>query len=272
VIAQLPDANAWPLDKRIAASRQGHLSRFAAGRAAVTSPASTASIRASPRPVEEARTQGTRSVSVRHPLELWLIDLRQHPGATLAEAIAASSVERQNTYVWLFCKPQQDRADERIRNQLELEAFVEIQRSWRKLGYPLTRSRRPTRLRSVSSGDRPAALAELMGIIQPRNADAGGAHRSLASRATRRMKRGRPSARGRDAYCGRVTEVVRKSLLDVVNGGTAVRLRNALARTDRSAVEVGGKTGTGDHRIRGARPRRPGSLIAPRSRSATFYS
>jgi hypothetical protein len=63
---------------------------------------------------------------------------------------------------------------------------------------------------------------------------------------------------------------VRKSLLDVVNGGTAVRLRNALARSDGTAVEVGGKTGTGDHRfeVHG----RGGQVLSSRvvSRSATF--
>jgi len=41
------------------------------------------------------------------------------------------------------------------------------------------------------------------------------------------------------AYCRPNYRVVRKSLLDVVNGGTAVRLRERMARTDGSRSNGG---------------------------------
>ena len=67
-----------------------------------------------------------------------------------------------------------------------------------------------------------------------------------------------------------MADSVRRALLGVVEGGTAQRLNKALARRDGTLVEIGGKTGTGDHRfdVFG----RGGKLISSRviDRSATF--
>src|SRR5450631_256298 len=67
-----------------------------------------------------------------------------------------------------------------------------------------------------------------------------------------------------------VAAVVRRSLTDVVEGGTAVRLKDGFTRTDGHRIEVGGKTGTGDQRY--ATYARGGRLIDshPVNRSATF--
>jgi hypothetical protein len=63
---------------------------------------------------------------------------------------------------------------------------------------------------------------------------------------------------------------VRRSLVDVVQDGTARRLRGLLARPNGSNANIGGKTGTDDHRfdLYGAGER----LVAARvgDRSATF--
>src|SRR5207344_3139718 len=72
-----------------------------------------------------------------HPLELWLVGfLRHHPVASLTEVQAAGNAERQAVYGWLFKTRHKNAQDVRIRSLLELEAFVEIQRAWQRLGYP----------------------------------------------------------------------------------------------------------------------------------------
>ena len=51
-----------------------------------------------PRPLPDADAPPAR-----HPLEQWLIEhLRQHPKATLAQVLAASTEQRQEAYAWLF--------------------------------------------------------------------------------------------------------------------------------------------------------------------------
>jgi hypothetical protein len=67
-----------------------------------------------------------------------------------------------------------------------------------------------------------------------------------------------------------VARIVRRSLADVVEDGTARRLKDALVLSDGRVLPVGGKTGTGDHRfeVHG----RDGRLISSRvvDRTATF--
>ena len=67
-----------------------------------------------------------------------------------------------------------------------------------------------------------------------------------------------------------VAAVARRALLDVVQNGTAKRLRDSLTDMNGGSIAIGGKTGTGDHRFDtyGAH----GQLISSRvvNRSATF--
>ena len=101
-----------------------------------------------------------------HPLELWLVaHLRAHPGAGFAEVLAASEAERVEVYRWLFRSRQKSAQDRRIRSELEREAFAVIHRQWREMGYPFD-SLVPSYATAIgSSADRPAALAELAGIL-----------------------------------------------------------------------------------------------------------
>jgi membrane peptidoglycan carboxypeptidase len=333
VIAQRPDSDAWPLEKRLAASGQTHLARFAdrEGRQYLTrfyrkyqgmTPLQAEEtllegIRATPTrlasafgvfepgagvgnlgeflerhlPPEAFSAQAVGALHAKysvsrasfvdraamigvHPLELWLVGyLREHPSASLATVIAASNMQRQEAYGWLFTSRNKNAQDDRIRSQLELEAFVEIQRAWRKLGYPFD-SLTPSYATALgSSGDRPAALAELMGIIVNR-----GVRMPVSRLESLVFARATPYETRLDYQPPNpervlpieIADVVRRSLVDVVAGGTAVRLRNALARFDGAAIEFGGKTGTGDHRfeVHG----RGGQVISSRvvSRSATF--
>ncbi len=209
-----------------------------------------------------------------HPLELWVMDLlRQRPGATLDDTLAASRAERQKAYEWLYKTRNKNAQDVRIQIQRELEAFVEVHRAWRRLGYPFE-SLTPSYATSIgASGDRPAALAELVGIIVSRGMRLPSTRITALEFARNTPYETRldykPPAAHR-VLPAEVADVIRRSLIDVVQDGTARRLRRAWLQRDGSVVAFGGKTGTGDHRfdVFG----RGGRLISSRivNRTATF--
>jgi len=125
-----------------------------------------------------------------HPLELWLVRyLSQRPDAGWSDAVKASAEQRQEVYRWLFRTRYKGAQDSRIYTMLEVEAFLDIHRRWARLGYPFGHLVPSLATALGSSGDRPAALAELMGIIvnggcaRPRCAWTGSI--SLPARPTR---------------------------------------------------------------------------------------
>lgn len=188
-----------------------------------------------------------------HPLELWTVEyLREHPEATLEELLEASSGARQEVYRWLF-KTKHDAAREnRIRQIVEIEAFQEIHRSWKRLGYPFG-SLVPSYATAIgSSADRPAALAELVGIILN-----NGVRYPLVNIEELHFAAGTPyetcfaleENAGEQVLRPAIAAVVRRALLDVVESGTAVRLaQSPFVRANGMRLAVGGKTGTGDNR------------------------
>ena len=209
-----------------------------------------------------------------HPLELWLAGyLFQHPQASLAEVIAASVAERLAVYQWLFKTRHKNAQDRRIRDLLEVEAFLEIHRKWQALGYPFA-SLVPSYATAIgSSADRPAALAELVGILL----------NDGVRYPTRRIMRlrfapGTPyetsvvpgATKGERVLASEVAAVVRRALAETVVHGTAQRAAGALRTANGTPLAIGGKTGTGDHRqkVYGAN----GRLLEERAanRTATF--
>ena len=101
-----------------------------------------------------------------HPLELWLVrHLREHPDADL-RAVAAASVEaRREASRWLFASRFKHAQQVRIDIIVEVAAFERIAAEWRRLGYPFENLVPSLATAIGSSADRPAALAELMGIV-----------------------------------------------------------------------------------------------------------
>ena len=209
-----------------------------------------------------------------HPLELWLVGyLRHHPKATLSEVFSASKEERQEVYTWLFKTRHKSAQDSRIRNLIEQEAFAEIQRRWKRLGYPFEALTPSYATALGSSGDRPAALAELMGILVNH-----GVRLPVVRVPAMRFARDTPyetrlqaqAAKGERLMPAEVADVAREAVIGVVEEGTAKRLKGVFATPDGTPVPVGGKTGTGDHRfdVYG----RGGALISSRvvNRTATF--
>lgn len=210
-----------------------------------------------------------------HPLELWTVDyLRAHPEATLDEVLGASREARQEVYRWLFKTKYDSARQNRILQIVELEAFQEIHRCWKRLGYPFS-SLVPSYATAIgSSADRPAALAELIGIVLN-----GGVRYPLVNIQELRFAVGTPyethfalrDGGGEQVLKPEIADVVRKALLEVVERGTAVRLaQSPFVLTDGTRLAVGGKTGTGDNRYDVFGP--GGALLESRvlNRTATF--
>ena len=209
-----------------------------------------------------------------HPLELWLVGyLRQHPGASQSQVMQASSEQRQAVYSWLFSTHRKQAQDKRILGLLEGEGFLEIHRQWASMGYPFDALVPSYATALGASADRPAALAELMGVlvndglrkpvmrIQSLHFAAATPYETLLHYQPGKAER---------VLAPEVAQAVRGALRLVVEEGTAKRVKQAFVRPDGRIIPVGGKTGTGDQRFDtyGA----GGRLIKSRvvNRSATF--
>jgi membrane peptidoglycan carboxypeptidase len=214
------------------------------------------------------------SVAGVHPLELWLVSfLARSPEATWNEILEASGAARLEAYRWLFRTQRQHAQDSRIRTVLERDAFAEIHRAWGRLGYPFPELVPSLATAIGASADRPEALAELLGIVV-----SDGLRLPTRRIAELRFAEGTPYETVVRPVPGvaervlrpEVAEAVKGELFEVVERGTARRIRSGLARSDGTSLRVGGKTGTGDNRSKvfGA----GGQLLASRvtSRTATF--
>lgn len=209
-----------------------------------------------------------------HPLELWLVKyLRAHPAAHLEQALEASKAERVAVYKWLFQTGRKNAQDRRIRQLLEVEAFLEIHRNWKRVGYPFE-SLVPSYATAIgSSADKPAALAELMGILVD-----DGVRLPAVRVAKLHFAAGTPyearlsyaGGEGERVLSSEVATVARNAVLDVVANGTARRVAGAFTQADGTPIPVGGKTGTGDNRFETFG--RGGNLLSSRvlNRTATF--
>ncbi len=210
-----------------------------------------------------------------HPLELWLVGyLRNHPKAGWSEVVGASTKERQEVYAWLFKTSRKNAQDKRIAGLIEVEAFLKIHAQWKKMGYPFD-SLVPSYATTLgASADRPAALAELMGIIIN-----GGVrkpveridslHFAKDTPYETRVVRA-PKVEHEVVLAPEVARAVADAIRGVVSNGTAKRVKTAFATHDGSVIALGGKTGTGDQRFDVYA--RGGRLIESRyvNRSATF--
>ncbi len=212
-----------------------------------------------------------------HPLELWTVEhLLAHPDAEWSSFTEASSPALVESYDWLY-RPRAKRAqDARIRILLETKAFAEIHTVWQRLGYPFG-SLVPSLATSIgSSADRPAALAELVGIIlrdgvrapmqRVQNLDfAAGTPYEIRLEPDQKI--------GREVMPREVAGALRGCLVDVVENGTARRAHGAVHDTAGALIPIGGKTGSGDNRIKSfARGGRLiGSQVVSRTASFAFF-
>ncbi|MCF6781846.1 transglycosylase domain-containing protein [Stutzerimonas stutzeri] len=212
-----------------------------------------------------------------HPLDLWLLGyLIRNPDAGIFEAIAASAEQRQEVYGWLFRSRHKSARDSRIRIMLEVEAFTDIHRRWQRLGYPFEHLVPSLATALGSSGDRPAALAELMGIIvndgvRLPSVRIDSLH--FASDTPYETRLGISPYGGERVMPSEVAAALRSALQSVVEQGTGRRLRGIFVQADGEPLRVGGKTGTGDNRIQtiGAGGRLISSTAMNRTATFVFY-
>lgn len=209
-----------------------------------------------------------------HPLELWLLSyLNQNPEAKFADVVAASSEQRQQVYRWLFKTSNRSARDSRIRIMLEVEAFLDIHQRWVKLGYAFDHLVPSLGTALGSSGDRPAALAELMGIIQNDGIKLptiriDSLH--FAARTPYETRLQYNANAGERVMRPEVARALKKALGQVAELGTARRLNGSFVKADGSALKIGGKTGTGDNRIATQVVRGKVMASTVNNRTATF--
>lgn len=217
-----------------------------------------------------------------HPLELWLVAyIQDTPKPQRSAMLKESSAPRQESYNWLFTSRSKRAQDTRIGIMLEEEAFDRIHAEWKRLGYPFESLIASYATAVGSSADRPGALADLMGVI------VNDGVRLPTARVTRlHFAAGTPfetdvafddTANGAATGTGgervmqsAVASVLRRHLADIVDNGTARRVRAAFHAADGQPIAIGGKTGTGDHRFETFGP--GGTVIESRvvNRTATF--
>lgn len=189
-----------------------------------------------------------------HPLELWLAGyLQTHPQASYSEAMRASMQVRQQAYGWLFRTRHVARQDRRIRTVLEADAFRAIHEDWRRQGYPFAQLVPSLATALGSSGDRPDALADLVGIILSggeRLPDSAidALHFARDTPYETRLRWSPPP--GERVFAPEVAATLRRALQGVVDRGTAQRLRGAYRDADCRLLDAGGKTGTADERFK----------------------
>ena len=209
-----------------------------------------------------------------HPLELWVVKtLRAAPKTDLGGLYESGTGVRLEVYEWLFKTSRKNAQDIRIQSLLEVEAFDRLLVDWKRLGYPFDNIT-PSYATSIgSSGDRPAALAELMGILvndgmRVPMVSLSGLHFAANTPYDTRLSPKPP--KGERLMPAEVAQTVRRALAQVVETGTAVRLAGALKDSAGQPLTMGGKTGTGDHRFE--RYGKAGQLLESRvvNRTATF--
>lgn len=209
-----------------------------------------------------------------HPLDLWVARFRlRNPDAPLADVLKACSGAIFQSYSWLLKAKDKRAQDLRIRTQVERAAFEQIHRRWQRLGYPFGRLVPSLATALGSSGDRPTALAELMGILVQ-----DGMRYPLVRMKKIEVGKNTPyettfenqSGNGVRVLPVEVARVTREALRSVVEEGTARRMAGAFVFADGTALPMGGKTGTGDNRRKTFD--RGGSLVGSEAinRTATF--
>ena len=227
--------------------------------------------------VEKFDLQDQGYITKIHPLELWLVAyLAKHPKATQEQIMVASVDERQDVYQWLFKNHRKNAQQQRIMTLLEEDAFNKIHAAWKRVGYPFE-ALTPSYATSIgASGDRPAALAELMGILVN-----DGIKLPVVRFDSLHYAQGTPYetllnktiTSGERIFAPEIAKVARGALVGVVKEGTASRLNGIYEDEKGRLLSVGGKTGTGDHRkqIWGAGGRLIESKFVSRAATFTFF-
>lgn len=154
---------------------------------------------------------------------------------------------------WLFRTRNRTAQDNRLRARIERDAFARMTPYWRRLGFPFAHLVPSYATAIGSSSDQPAALADLMGVLlndgvrrPPSMIQQVSFAESTPYQTTLEAPQPAP---GTLVVPPEVARAARGVLGDVVQRGTAARLRGVFVDSTGAPVWVGGKTGTGDNRF-----------------------
>ncbi len=203
-------------------------------------------------PVERYNLADRAYITGINPMELWLVPyLQAHPHASHRSLMDASHQIRIESYGWLFRPSLKHAQDTRIRIMLEQDAFTKIQKRWARLGYPFDRLTPSLATAIGSSADRPGALAELVGIILNDGV-------KLPTARFESLEFGHDTPyqtllvhntenKGQPLMDPAIAHVMRDVMTEVVEKGTARRVKGVYKDTTGQPLAIGGKTGTGDN-------------------------
>lgn len=209
-----------------------------------------------------------------HPLEIWVLEqLIRNPGAGWGQLLEASVQARRDAYAWLFSSRRKQAQDKRIEIMMERDAFAEIHKAWKRLGFPFD-SLVPSYATALgSSGDNPAALAELAGIILNdgvRQPTARLERLHFAEATPWETVVDRKPVAGERVMRPEIAAALKSAMFRVVEAGTARRAKDSVVTSDGRVIPVGGKTGTGDNRIEAVLPGGRRVEAGVLNRTATF--
>jgi membrane peptidoglycan carboxypeptidase len=174
------------------------------------------------------------------------------PSLSWEEILSRSEGVRRQSSAWLFHTRNRRAQDLRLRIRIERDAFARMTPAWRRLGFPFDRLVPSYASAIGSSSDRPAALAELMGIVLN-----DGVRRPVRAITRVTLAQDTPyhtalqptPPAAEQVLPVPVARALRGVLVGVVEQGTAQRLRDAFTGEGGQPVMVGAKTGSGDNRF-----------------------
>ena len=192
----------------------------------------------------------------KHPLELWLVaHMSKNKKSSLKNIFIESKSAKKESYRWLLKDTKIIAQNKRISIILEKEAFLELTKIWNQVGYPFNVF--PSLASAIgSSGDRPIALAKLIGIIINEG-------KLCPMERVKTLRFGKntpyetvlePNKKCEQVISSEVAAIVKDALLSVVNNGTAIRIKNTFNI-------IGGKTGTGDNHLGNKAVSRTGTFV-----------
>ncbi|MGE0821458.1 MAG: transglycosylase domain-containing protein [Candidatus Binatia bacterium] len=209
----------------------------------------------------------------RNSLEVWCAGALFHEPALTWEALFAQSGEaRKIASAWLFKSRNRRAQNLRLRIRVEQDAFARMTPYWQRLGFPFAQLVPSYATALGNSSDQPIALAELMGIIMN-----NGVRRPSPLIKSLHFAEGTPyettlqfASNDEQVLEPEVAVVLKTVLAEVVEKGTAQRVKGAFQQRDETILTVGGKTGSGDNRFQTIS--RGGRVLSSRAvnRTATF--
>jgi membrane peptidoglycan carboxypeptidase len=226
-------------------------------------------------PIERYDLSDRGYIAGLNPLELWLAGyLQTNPHASRRAILEVSQPVRMESYTWLFRSDLKHAQDNRIRIVLEEDAFAHIQKRWARLGYPFDKLVPSLATAIGSSADRPGALAELVGIILN-----DGVKLPTVRFDSLMFGEGTPyqtllmhdgTMHREQVLDPAITHVMKDVMAEVVDKGTARKVKGVYRDASGRLLAVGGKTGTGDQRYDEFAP--GGRLVSSRvmNRTGTF--